>query len=218
MRQPYCKWIVPSSEVAISAHDKLACKFNHKTTKYQFCDFKQGFLQVSSNPIMEASKLGEPIRSQIVKDSVFFPEKEPGKLNEYEWKADKREDKIKVTLVNGEELYIIPFAEKPKKMIFSFVEDEVQPDKVTPDNPKYTELGFNLLNEVRAEKGFDEQDSRVIQFVTFGLLKSYNVNLDLLNLISGISTVVDIGKIFYACCGVAIDENGKFVEEPVKKN
>lgn len=168
-------------------------KFFYKEGQY---DGKQGIWCLSSlDKIPDA--YATPKKSKKHQDTLFFSPKElPSDIQAFlDANVVKSNNKIKVELASGYNIYLIPATAEPRNVAFGLFGTEEEPSA-----SEYALLAFELFNEMD-KKSLKTDDVRVSHLITLGLSKSYSLPLDVLNW-TKIFTTEDVESIFLACVGV----------------
>lgn len=205
------KYIYKSDKDIQSELNFLRKKFNTEHKEYYFKAGKHK----GDNVIFVLNDLttkvyGEPIISKQHKDCMFYPPTDDTKidLEQYEIHKNRREYKIKVDLVDGHSLYIIPASLEPKRVVFDL--DEVEEE----DNPystatEYGRLAYSLYDE--AKKGDSLPIAMLKKLVILSLMKSYNIPIDIWNWL-GIVSAQDFDPIAAAAMGISPELTKKKVD------
>lgn len=207
------KWIYYSDRDAASQIDMLRKKFNTKTKQYYFKDGQyKGKQCIFVLNDLTTKVYSDPIDSKQFKGSLFFPPQNDITLSDVEINKEKREWKVKVDLVSGVTMYIIPASLEPKKIVFDFDEDTGVKEEESPYSlaTEYGSLAYVLFDDLVAKKSVQLSDPRIKKLILLGLQKSYNIPIDVINW-AGIVSEQDIDPLFAACLGI----NPELVE---KKN
>jgi hypothetical protein len=197
------KWVHYTDNDAISQIDALRKKYHTPTKKYYFKDgmYKDKPCIYVLNDL--TTRLYEdPVPSKQFKDDLFFGPLEGLNIDNEEINPDKKEWKIKVDLVCGKTVWIIPASLEPKKLVFDFDDDGVK-EEISPFSQatEYGRLAYNIFNDLEGKKPLQLTDQRVKKLIMLGLCKSYNIPIDVWNSL-GLVSAQDIDPLLSACLGV----------------
>jgi hypothetical protein len=196
------KYVYYSDLDASTSIQTLRKKFNTQHKNYYFKDGlyknKQCIFVLND---LTTKVYSDPIESKQYRGSLFFPPLDPIKVEDFEVNPDKKEWKIKVDLVSGTTIYVIPATLEPKKIVFDFDDTETQ----TEDSPyslatEYGTLAYSLFEDSQNKKELVLKDPRIKKLIMLGLQKSYAMPIDLINWL-GLISEQDIDPLFAACMG-----------------
>lgn len=199
------KWIEFSDNNDIESRlGELRKKYN---TPYKTYYFKKGFYKDKTcifilNDVTTKT-YGEVTQSKQFKGNLFFAPEQPISLSDYEVSKSQREWKIKVSLVAGSDLFIIPATLEPKKIVFDFDEEETKEESSTYSlATEYGRLAYSIFSDFESKKNVSLNDKRVFKLIMMGLSKSYSVPIDLINHL-GIVSEQDLDPLLSACLGIS---------------
>jgi len=198
------KWVYFTDRDVTSQIDMLRRKFNTKTKQYYFKDGQyKGKPCVYVLNDLTNKVYAEPIESKQFKGSLFFAPVDDISLDTVEIQPDKREWKIRVDLVAGVPIWIIPATLEPKKIVFDFDEasgakEEESPYSLATD---YGTLAYSIFEDIEKKKDIGLSDPRVKKLIMLALQKSYNIPIDVINW-AGIVSAQDIDPLLMAAMGI----------------
>lgn len=202
------KFVYPCNLNAENDIVHLRNKFNTKTKQYYF---KTGNYKgspcifVLNN--LSTKTYAEPVPSKQFKGCLFFPPLEEINIDDFELFKDKRDLKIKVSLVNGKELYIVPATMMPRKVIFDFNDDEGTKEDVSSPyslSEEYGQLSYKLFQDLENKVNIELTSPLVKKLVMLALQKSYNLPIDVINHI-GIISSQDLDPLLSSALGINPD-------------
>jgi hypothetical protein len=198
------KWVYYSDKDAGSQIELLRRKFNTKTKQYYFKDGSyKGKSCIYVLNDLTTKQYAEPLDSKQFKGSLFFPPLESISLEDVEIQKDKREWKIKVDVVSGVTLWIIPATLEPKKIVFDF-DDTGAKEEDSPYSlaTEYGTLAYSIFDDIEHKKEVTLSDPRVKKLIMLALQKSYNIPIDIINW-AGIVSVQDVDPLLSAAMGIS---------------
>lgn len=184
---------------------ELRKKYN---TPYKTYFFKKGFYKDKScifilNDLSTKSYSPNISQSKQFKGNLFFGPEFETKISDYEVAPHQKEWKIKVSLVTGHDIFIIPATLEPKKVIFDFDEAEATEDtSIYSLATEYGRLAYSIFSDFESKKNVALTDKRVLKFIMMGLCKSYSMPIDLINHL-GIVSEQDLDPLLSACLGIS---------------
>lgn len=198
------KYIYFTETSAESQIDFLRKRYNTKSKVYYFKNGKykdRSCIYVLNDLITKT--YGEPIPSKQHPNDLFFPPLNPLVISDYEILPDKKEWKIKVDLVEGTTLWIVPATLEPKKIVFDFDDNTGVTEENSPYSlaTEYGTLAFSIFEDVQAKKDIMLNDKRIKKLILLAIQKSYSIPLDIINS-CGIISSQDIDPLLSACLGI----------------
>ena len=198
------KYWVPCDDFA-SELDTLKEKFKGYAFKQGRMNSKDGVYCLSD---MSSGKddYDEPVKSKAIKDAIWFaPKEKPTDIQAF--LDSKRKDTTKihcrVKLDNGLTLWISPATLEPTKLVLSMFDD---PEEIPEHSSEYGRYAHEL------EQKEDITGIEGLKLSVLGLMKSYNINIDIINWLNIISTG-DITNLVGGCLGYSMDEEDKKKED-----
>lgn len=197
------KWVYFTDKDASSQVQFLRKKFNTPHKEYFFKDgLYKGKQCVYVLNDLTTKVYADPVDSKQHKDCLFFAPLEALKLDDHEIQKDKREWKVQVSTVGGNDLFIIPASLEPKKIVFDFddtpAKEEESPYSLATD---YGALAYAIFDEIENKKQVLLSDPRVKKLIMLALQKSYNLPIDVWNW-AGVVSAQDMDGLLSAAMGI----------------
>lgn len=129
-------------------------------------------------------------------------------LNSYKTKWEER---LKVTLLSGVDLFIFPASALPKKVYFT--QKKKNNTSTYDDTTEYGKAAYLIYDRTQREESMKLDDPQIVEFIMMGLSYSYKLPKDYWDCL-GIISLGDFDKLFAAMLGADWD----MLQEEVKKS
>lgn len=162
---------------------------------------------------IENREYGEKV--ELENGDLFFPPTEANltlvrnTLSSYKTQWEER---IKVTLLCGVDLYVFPASCLPKKVYFT-QKKKSNVDSPYDDTTEYGRAAYKIHDRTQKEDGMKIDDPQILDFILLGLRYSYKLPKEYWDCL-GMVTLGDFDKLFAAMLGADWD----LLQEEVKKS
>lgn len=197
------KWVYYTDKDAASQVQFLRKRFNTPYKEYYFKDGQyKGKQCIYILNDLTTKVYTDQVESKQFKDCLFFAPLDPLVIEDYELQKDKREWKIQVSTVGGNDLWIIPASLEPKKIVFDFddtpAKEEDSPYSLATD---YGALAYAIFDDIEQKKSIILSDPRVKKLIMLALQKSYKLPIDIWNW-AGVVSAQDMDSLLSAAMGI----------------
>lgn len=198
------KWIFYTDKDPILELEFLRKKYNTPNKQYFFKSGKHK----DKDCIFILNDLttriyADPVPSKQFPNELFFAPTSQVDFDDYEIHKEQREWKIPVPLKANKTIFIIPATLEPKKLVFDFNDEEgvEEENGIYSLATEYGKLAYNIYDFIESKNKLTMTDPRIKKLVMMGLMKSYNLPVDMINA-AGIISAQDLDPILSACLGI----------------